>query len=80
MTADEVAAELAATEAEKVAEAGKRNKSPRRRNFDDLEALYKFNDRLPVAALTDEIVEVQKHIVLALKALGYKFELITKSL
>ena len=80
MSADEVAAELAATEAEKVAEAGKRNKSPKVRNLDELVALYKFNDRLPVASLTDDLVEVQKHIVLALKALGYKFELITKSL
>ena len=80
MTADEVAAELAATEAAKVAEAGSRNKSPHLRNFDDLETLYKFNDRLPVAALTDEIVEVQKLIVLALRRLGYKFELVAKSL
>ena len=80
MTADEVVAELAATEAEKVAAAGSRNKSPRLRNFDELETLYLFNDRLPVASLTDELIEVQKHIVLALKALGYKFELITKSL
>jgi hypothetical protein len=80
MTADEVAAELAAAEAEKVAAAGKRNKSPKVRNLDELVDLYKFNDRLPVAALTDELVEVQKYIVLALKALGYKFELITKSL
>jgi hypothetical protein len=80
MTADEVAAELAAAEAEKVAAAGSRNKSPHLRNFDDLEALYKFNDRLPVAALTDEIVEVQKLVVLALRRLGYKFELVAKSL
>jgi hypothetical protein len=42
--------------------------------------LYKFNDRLPVAALTDEIVEVQKLVVLALRRLGYKFELVAKSL
>jgi hypothetical protein len=80
MTPEEIAVELAATEAAKVAEAGTRNKSPHLRNFDDLEALYKFNDRLPVAALTDEIVEVQKHIVLALRRLGYKFELVAKSL
>jgi hypothetical protein len=80
MTSEEVTAELEAEATAKVAEAGSRNKSPKVRNLDELVALYKFNDRLPVAALTDEIVEVQKHIVLALKALGYKFELITKSL
>ena len=80
MTPEEITAELAATEAAKVAEAGSRNKSPKVRNLDELVSLYKFNDRLPVAALTDEIVEVQKLIVLALKRLGYKFELITKSL
>jgi hypothetical protein len=80
MSADEIAAELATTEAAKVAEAGSGNRSPKARNLQELVALYKFNDRLPVAALTDEIVEVQKHIVLALKALGFKFELITKSL
>jgi hypothetical protein len=80
MTFEEVTAELEAEAAAKVAEAGSRNKSPKVRNLDELVALYKFNDRLPVAALTDEIVEVQKLIVLALKALGYKFELITKSL
>ena len=80
MTPEEITAELAATEAAKVAEAGSRNKSPKVRNLDELVSLYKFNDRLPVAALTDDIVEVQKLIVLALKRLGYKFELITKSL
>ena len=80
MTPEEITAELAATEAAKVAEAGSRNKSPKVRNLDELVSLYKFNDRLPVASLTDDIVEVQKLIVLALKRLGYKFELITKSL
>ena len=80
MSADEIAAELAATEAAKVAEAGSGNRSPKARNLEELVSLYKFNDRLPVASLTDEIVEVQKLIVLALKKLGYKFELITKSL
>ena len=80
MTPEEITAELAVAEAAKVAEAGSGNRSPKARNLQELVALYKFNDRLPVAALTDEIVEVQKLIVLALKALGYKFELITKSL
>ena len=80
MTPEEITAELAVAEAAKVAEAGSGNRSPKARNLGELVSLYKFNDRLPVAALTDDIVEVQKLIVLALKRLGYKFELITKSL
>ena len=80
MTPEEITAELAVAEAAKVAEAGSGNRSPKARNLGELVALYKFSDRLPVASLTDDIVEVQKLIILALKKLGYKFELITKSL
>ena len=80
MTPEEITAELAVAEAAKVAEAGSGNRSPKARNLGELVSLYKFNDRLPVASLTDDIVEVQKLIILALKKLGYKFELITKSL